>query len=70
VGWRTSRALLFDERLSALDMETHAVLLGLLRTVQRQTGVTILHVTHNPMEARTLGSQTMRVEGGAIRALD
>jgi len=56
--------------LSALDMETHAVLLGVLRTVQRQTGLTILHVTHNPMEARTLGSQTMRVEGGAIRALD
>jgi ABC-type sugar transport system ATPase subunit len=61
------RVLLLDEPLSALDSETHATLIDLLRDVQRRTGVTTLHVTHNPVEARALASEVLRLEGGRIK---
>jgi ABC-type sugar transport system ATPase subunit len=62
--------LLLDEPLSALDAETHSSLMEVLRGVQRQTGVTTLHVTHNPAEARTLASQVLRLVGGAIHTAE
>jgi ABC-type sugar transport system ATPase subunit len=60
------RVLLLDEPLSALDAETHSGLMGLLRDVHQQTGVTTLHVTHNPTEAKGLASAVLRLEGGRI----
>jgi ABC-type sugar transport system ATPase subunit len=48
------RLLLLDEPLSALDEDTREEMYALLRLVQRQTGVTTLHVTHSLTEARKL----------------
>src|SRR5579884_1235493 len=48
------RILLLDEPLSALDEDTRAEMVGLLRSVQRRTGVTTLHVTHSRSEASAL----------------
>jgi ABC-type sugar transport system ATPase subunit len=59
--------LLLDEPLSALDEETRAELHGLLRSVQRRTGVTTLHVTHSRHEALALADRLLLLEGGAVR---
>jgi len=62
------RVLLLDEPLSALDEETRAEMCQLLRTVQQQTRVTFLHVTHNHSEAQRLGDQVLTLQDGAISA--
>lgn len=61
------RVLLLDEPLSALDEETRTDMYGLLRTVQRQTGVTVLHVTHNWSETRMLADQVLLLRDGIIQ---
>ena len=38
----------------------------LLHAVQRQTGVTVLHVTHNRGETRILADQVLYLRDGAI----
>ena len=60
------RVLLLDEPLSALDDETRHQVYGLLRTVQRQTGVTALHVTHNLSEAKALADRLIVLKDGVI----
>jgi ABC-type sugar transport system ATPase subunit len=47
--------LLLDEPLSALDEETRVTAQGLIKNLNKVTGVTILHVTHNQEEADALG---------------
>jgi ABC-type sugar transport system ATPase subunit len=59
--------LLLDEPLSALDEETRSQMTDLLRSVQRETGVTVLHVTHSPAEARRLAQQLFTFENGTLR---
>lgn len=53
--------LLLDEPLSALDAETRLTTQGLLRNLNKVTGVTILHVTHNQEEADALGDCCIRL---------
>jgi ABC-type sugar transport system ATPase subunit len=60
------RVLLLDEPLSALDDETRQEMYALLRSVQRQTGVTALHVTHNLGEAKALADRLLLLKGGKI----
>src|SRR4051812_42480304 len=55
--------LLLDEPLSALDEDTRAGMYDLLRAVQRQTGVTTLHVTHSRAEAKALADRLFVFEG-------
>jgi ABC-type sugar transport system ATPase subunit len=61
------RVLLLDEPLSALDGETRQEMYALLRRVQRQTGVTTLHVTHSQLEARALAQRLFILENGSVR---
>jgi ABC-type sugar transport system ATPase subunit len=61
------RILLLDEPLSALDEETRDEMYRLLRSVQRQTGVTTLHITHSPREARKLADLLLLLKDGAVR---
>lgn len=58
--------LLLDEPLSALDEGTRGVMHELLRRVQRETGVTTLHVTHSREEAEALAERRLVLRGGAI----
>jgi ABC-type sugar transport system ATPase subunit len=60
------RVLLLDEPLSALDDETRQEMYALLRSVQRQTGVTALHVTHNGGEARQLADRLFVLRDGVV----
>lgn len=64
------QVLCLDEPLSALDSETRSQMCRLLRDVQRQTGVTTLHVTHNLDEAEQLADCLFRIDGGQVRRVD
>ncbi len=58
--------LCLDEPLNALDEQTHRQLCGLLKTIQRQTRVTTLHVTHDSAEARQLADQLLILKDGKV----
>lgn len=58
--------LLLDEPLSALDEETRARLIELLRGMRVRRQVTVLHVTHSRREARLLGDIIFRLDAGRI----
>ncbi|MFK7737164.1 MAG: ATP-binding cassette domain-containing protein [Pirellulaceae bacterium] len=55
-------ALLLDEPLSALDTETRSSLQTLLKEINRKTGVSVLHVTHNQEEAGALADTCIRLQ--------
>ncbi|TWU56575.1 Maltose/maltodextrin import ATP-binding protein MalK [Rubripirellula tenax] len=59
-------ALLLDEPLSALDETTRKSLQTLLRNINRDTGVTVLHVTHDSAEATTLADLVVRLHDGNL----
>ncbi len=58
--------LLLDEPLSAVDEETRDEMYELLHRVQKETGVTALHVTHNPEEAHALADAIFVLRDGQI----
>lgn len=58
--------LCLDEPLSALDEETREEMGELLTGVRKQSGVTILHVTHSLSEARRLADRVLLLEEGRI----
>jgi molybdate/tungstate transport system ATP-binding protein len=60
------QVLLLDEPLSALDDETREEMCALLTSVQRHTGVTTLHITHNVSEAGRLADRLFLLRGGLI----
>jgi ABC-type sugar transport system ATPase subunit len=60
------RVLLLDEPLSALDDDRRDALAELLATVQRETKITVLHVTHHRAEAGRLAGVLLRLIDGRI----
>lgn len=60
------QVLLLDEPLSALDQETRQDMYGVLKSIKRATGVTVLHVTHNREDAEVLASRTLVLHDGQI----
>ncbi|MBD3267288.1 ATP-binding cassette domain-containing protein [bacterium] len=58
--------LCLDEPLSALDEDTREEMYRLLKTVQQQTQVTTLHITHNRSEAKALGDTVLILEYGRV----
>jgi ABC-type sugar transport system ATPase subunit len=59
--------LCLDEPLNALDDETRQGMYELLAEVQRSTGVTILHVTHNLEEAGKLADRILWLQNGEVQ---
>ncbi len=59
--------LLLDEPLSAIDEDTRQEMYDLLRSVRRQTGATVLHVTHNRSEAERLADRVFELRNGGVR---
>jgi putative ABC transport system ATP-binding protein len=57
--------LLADEPTGNLDTENSTAVLGLLRKVNKETGQTILMITHNP-EAAAFGDRTVTMRDGRI----
>ncbi len=67
ISFRPS-TLCLDEPLSALDDEVRGQMITLLKRVQRETGVTVLHVTHNRDEAERLADIRLVVVDGQVRS--
>ena len=63
------KVLVLDEPLSALDEERRDDLAALLRRVQRQHGVTALHITHSRAEAAQLADVLFRLQDGQVREI-
>jgi molybdate/tungstate transport system ATP-binding protein len=58
--------LCLDEPLSALDEELHEEMCQLIERIHKETGVTILHVTHSPSEAKRLAGCHFRMTDGKV----
>jgi ABC-type sugar transport system ATPase subunit len=59
--------LCMDEPLTALDDETREEMIGLLHSVRKATGATVLHITHSREEARRLADRLFVLEAGIVR---
>lgn len=60
------RILLADEATSALDPDTTQEVLGLLKRVNVELGITILVITHEMDVIRTLADRVVVMEGGRV----
>ena len=58
--------LCLDEPLSALDEETRQEMYALLKAVQRETGVTTLHITHNREDVERLADRKLSMREGRV----
>lgn len=58
--------LCLDEPLSSLDDDTRQEMMALLKRVQKEVGVTALHVTHNRSEAEELADLRLDIDAGQI----
>ena len=58
--------LLMDEPLASLDLPRKAEILPYLETLQRETGLSILYVTHNMAEVARLASHIVLLEDGEV----
>ena len=60
------QVLLLDEPLSALDRSLRITMQEELRAVQRRTGVTFVHITHDQHEALTLADRVVVMRAGRV----
>ena len=60
------RALLLDEPLGALDLRLRKQLQIELKRIQRDVGITFVHVTHDQEEAMSMADTIAVMEGGRI----
>ncbi len=61
---REPKLFLFDEPLSNLDAALRVQMRAEIRRLQRRLGVTSLYVTHDQVEAMTLGDRLLVMQGG------
>jgi multiple sugar transport system ATP-binding protein len=64
---REPRVFLMDEPLSSLDAQLREELRVELKRLQRQSGATVLYVTHDQVEATTLADRIAILEHGQIQ---
>ena len=62
--------LLLDEPLSALDETTRDDMRDLLKSVQREHAVSVLHVTHDRADAAALADVVLVLSNGRVRTAD
>lgn len=63
---RKPSVFLFDEPLSNLDAKLRVQMRLEIRKLQRDLGVTSVYVTHDQVEAMTLGDRLMVLQGGHV----
>jgi spermidine/putrescine transport system ATP-binding protein len=63
------RVLLLDEPLGALDLKLRKELQEELRRIQKELGMTFIHVTHDQEEALSMSDRVAVMRGGAIEQL-
>jgi multiple sugar transport system ATP-binding protein len=67
---RQPRAFLMDEPLSNLDAKLRVQMRAEIATLQRDLGVTTMYVTHDQIEAMTMGSRVAVLDRGRIQQVD
>ena len=66
---RNPALYLFDEPLSNLDARLRASMRIELTRIHRELGITTLYVTHDQLEAMTLGRKLVLIDGGRIQQI-
>ncbi len=64
---RQPAVLLFDEPLSNLDAKLRSRMRGELKRLHAELGLTIIYVTHDQIEAMTLGTRVALMSGGRLQ---
>lgn len=67
---RAPKAFLLDEPLSNLDAELRAYMRAEIRGLQRSLGTTALYVTHDQIEALTMGDRVAVLRDGKVEQFD
>ena len=67
---RKPKLFLFDEPLSNLDAQLRTSMRIELKKLQQRLRATMIYVTHDQVEAMTLGDRIVVIEGGRIRQAD
>ena len=62
--------ILFDEPMSALDVDTRLSLRSELKELQKRFGTTMIYITHDQEEAFALSDRIMVMDAGEIHQLD
>lgn len=62
------KLLLLDEPLGPLDAELRESLLARIDSLQRERGLTLLHVTHDPEEAKHCADRILTMRAGQIES--
>ena len=62
--------ILFDEPMSALDVDTRLSLRTELKDIQKRFGNTMIYITHDQEEAFAMSDRIMVMESGTIHQLD
>lgn len=62
--------ILFDEPMSALDVETRLSMRAELKRIQQDSGTTMVYITHDQEEAFALSDRIMVMGSGRIHQLD
>jgi multiple sugar transport system ATP-binding protein len=67
---REPQAFLMDEPLSNLDAKLRVQMRAEIARIQRNLGVTTVYVTHDQIEAMTLGDRVAVLRGGVLQQVD
>ena len=62
--------ILFDEPMSALDVDTRLSLRSELKDLQKRFGTTMIYITHDQEEAFAMSDRIMVMDAGVIHQLD
>ncbi|QRG07783.1 ABC transporter ATP-binding protein [Xanthobacter dioxanivorans] len=66
---RQPKVFLFDEPLSNLDAKLRTHMRGELKRLHRELGLTVIYVTHDQIEAMTLGTRVAILSEGRLQQL-
>lgn len=67
---RKPKVFLFDEPLSNLDAKVRVTMRSELKKLQERLGVTTVYVTHDQVEAITMGDKICVIKDGTIQQMD
>ncbi|TIL81810.1 MAG: ABC transporter ATP-binding protein [Mesorhizobium sp.] len=67
---REPAAFLMDEPLSNLDAKLRVQMRAEITSLQKQLGVTTIYVTHDQIEAMTMGDRVAVLKGGVLQQAD
>ena len=62
--------ILFDEPMSALDVDTRLALRSEIKEIQKKFGTTMIYITHDQEEAFAMSDRIMVMDAGVIHQLD